>query len=456
MRFSRATHGLARRLSERGSVLVIVLWIAFGLVSIALYFGQTMSFELKAADNSAAAIEAEQAIAGAQRYVTYLLSNSETPGFMPDVSLYESEEVPVGEAAFWFIGRADKESTQEIPTFGLVDEASKLNLNSTNLTVEMLQFLPRMTPELAGAIIDWRDTDEEISAGGGAEMETYSRRNPPYRCKNKNFESVEELRLVMGAEPEILFGEDLNRNGVLDPNENDGDASLPYDNRDGRLDPGILEYFTVFSRQSNKRGDGSARINVNTGANELGTLLEERGFNAQRVTEIQARLGTAGTYRSLLEFYIRSGMTVQEFDSIAGDVTVADGDYVEGLVNVNTASAAVLGCIPGIGIEKAPSLVAYRQSITSTTNSVAWVKEALNDDESAIQAGPYLTSQSYQLTADVAAVGHYGRGYRRVQLTFDTTEETPKIIYRRDLSGVGWALGRAARERMALQANTLR
>jgi hypothetical protein len=35
----------------------------------------------------------------------------------------------------------------------------------------MLSLLPRMTPELAAAIVDWRDTNEEVS-DGGAEEET--------------------------------------------------------------------------------------------------------------------------------------------------------------------------------------------------------------------------------------------------------------------------------------------
>jgi hypothetical protein len=32
-------------------VLIIVLWIAFGLVSLALYFANSMNFELRASDN---------------------------------------------------------------------------------------------------------------------------------------------------------------------------------------------------------------------------------------------------------------------------------------------------------------------------------------------------------------------------------------------------------------------
>jgi hypothetical protein len=43
--------------SPKAAVLVIVLWIAFGLVSIALYFGQSMMFNLQAADNYEASVE---------------------------------------------------------------------------------------------------------------------------------------------------------------------------------------------------------------------------------------------------------------------------------------------------------------------------------------------------------------------------------------------------------------
>jgi hypothetical protein len=57
----------------------------------------------------------------------------------------------------------------------------------------------------------------------------------------------------------------------------------------------------------------------------------------------------------------------------------------------------------------------------------------------------YVTTQSFQFTADIAAVGPFGRGYRRVKFIFDISEGTPKIIYRQDLSRLGWALGEKAR-----------
>src|SRR5436309_811369 len=74
------------RASESGSVLIIVMWIAFGLVSIALYFAHSMTFELRASDNRGASLEAEQAIEGGARYVNYVLTTFGTNGVVPDVT----------------------------------------------------------------------------------------------------------------------------------------------------------------------------------------------------------------------------------------------------------------------------------------------------------------------------------------------------------------------------------
>jgi hypothetical protein len=155
--------------------------------------------------------------------------------------------------------------------------------------------------------------------------------------------------------------------------------------------------------------------------------------------------GATVTFSSLLQFYIRSGMTADEFAQIEGQITTATGRYIIGMVNVNTASEAVLACIPGISTDKASALVAYRQSNPSLLPSIAWVSQVL-DQRSAIRAGPYLTARTYQFTADIAAVGHYGRGYRRVKYIFDTSQGTPRILYRQDLSHFGWALGKNARQ----------
>ena len=440
---------------DRGTVLIVVMWIALGLVSIALYFGHTMMFEYRAADNGAAGLESAQAIDGARRYVSFVLENLEEPGYMPDIDTYESELVDVGDATFWLVGRPDEDESDEVPVFGLVSEASKLNLNTA--TAEMLEGLPGMPIELAAAIIDWRDTDNEVSPDG-AESETYLLRDPKYTCKDSRFETVEELRLLIGADWDVLYGEDINCNGVRDPNEDDGDETLPEDNRDGVLDPGLLEYLTVYSREPNKRDDGSDRLNMtnSNGVQQILQLLQET-FGQERASQMQqaaleslSRDGRSPTdMQSVLECYIRTGMTPEEFSKVHDALTVSDDEFLEGLVNVNTASADVLACLPGIGEDYADQLVSYRLGKTSDDlETVAWVAEVL-EEENAKEAGPYLTTRTYQFAADVAAVGHLGRGFRRTLFVFDTSGDKSAIVCRRDQTRLGWPLGVEIREELA-------
>jgi len=289
---------------------------------------------------------------------------------------------------------------------------------------------------------------------------------------------VDELRLVYGATMDLLIGEDENRNGVLDDNEFDANGNK-------QADPGILEYVTVFSREPNTRTNGAARVNPSN-QQQLDSLLQT-ALGAARAAQIRARLDAAGllaagprpassggssggntrstggtaaaaaaaaamvtTYASPLQFYVRSGMTVDEFAQIANDITVTNGAFITGRVNVNTASAVVLACLPGLTADLAQQLISYRQANPDLLTSIGWVVEALGQNNAAtIQAlgtVDCITTQSYQFTADIAAVGPHGRGYRRVRFVFDTVEGTPKIIYRQDLSHLGWALGKDARQ----------
>ena len=65
------------------SVLIIVLWVCLGLVSIALYFANSMTYELRASDNRVSGLVSDQAIEGAARYVSYVLAYDATNGVVP-------------------------------------------------------------------------------------------------------------------------------------------------------------------------------------------------------------------------------------------------------------------------------------------------------------------------------------------------------------------------------------
>ncbi|MBK8914602.1 MAG: general secretion pathway protein GspK [Phycisphaerales bacterium] len=161
----------------------------------------------------------------------------------------------------------------ETVRYGITPENSRLNLNTAGeeqlrnlLTPLLLQLGVENAPEIVDAILDWRDSDDE-PRGGGAESAYYNTLVPPYNAKNGPFSTVEELLLVKGVNAAMLYGEDVNRNGILDGNENDGDASFPpYDNNDGVLNHGIAPFLTVWSREPDTAPDNKPRINLNADA----------------------------------------------------------------------------------------------------------------------------------------------------------------------------------------------
>ncbi len=435
--------------TERGSVLIIVIWVCLGLVSLTLYFANSMSAELRAAENRVAEAEARQAVAAGTRYAGYILSQFGINGTVPLLEEYSAEALQVGEAQFWFIGRDPDLTPTGDPVFGLVDEASKLNLNTASRT--MLELLPGITPELVEAILSWRRrTGDEGDAGDAGSM--YSHLDPPRLNKGAPFESVDELRLIYGATLEMLFGEDTNRNGALDLNEDDGELTAPRDDQNGELLAGLTEYVTVYSRQPARRSDGGRKINISTPQTRdgLGQHLARR-LEPGRAVEIMRRIGDQ-RFDSVAEFMWESGMTAEEYELVHTDFAHRDGT-VTGLVNINTASEIVLSCIPGIDIDNASMLVGYRLAHPDVLTSFAWLKDVL--PRSAVgRAGPYITDHSYQFSADVAAVGRFGRGYARARTIFDMSNGIPRIVYHQDLTAYGWALGPSVRELTRAGRNT--
>ena len=428
---------------QRGSVLIVVLWASIGLVSIALLFGHSMMMNYRGVDNAVAARQADEAIEGAIRYAQTLLTGVETKGSLPDLTTYEAEAVPVGEAQFWFLGRTDGDLNGTTREYALVDEASRLNLNTA--PVAILETLIGMTPELVSAIEEWRKPNASSI--------------PNRSAKGDDFESGEELGLVPGMTRTILYGEDANLNGVLDANEDDGERALPEDNSDGKLDPGVYEHLTVFTKESATQPDGTTpRINVSQLTTSAAPVIQLLETVIPGHTAVTIQPATSPSYQSVADFFNRSGidgLTEEERDKllpylVGGIPGNPTEPMLRGLVNVNTASEAVLTAIIG-DPAAAADLVATRLGRGTPSNGFAWAAPLLQNAPPAAVA--FLTGSSYQVTADIAAVGRHGRGYRRVRVVFDLSGDEPKIIYRRNLAPLGWALGRDVREQLALKKN---
>lgn len=162
----------------------------------------------------------------------------------------------------------DPTDDEDYIRFGLTDESARLNLNEA--TEEQLLILVRsaaaddteIDPQrIVDAILDWRDADSDPH---GEDVDTegdyYRKLDRPYLVKNGPFDTVEELLLVKGMTAKLLYGEDFDRNGLLTPNEDDGDLTFPPDNEDNVLNRGMYPYLTVLSKEDNVANDNRQRI----------------------------------------------------------------------------------------------------------------------------------------------------------------------------------------------------
>lgn len=289
----RRASALTRR---RGYVLYIVLVVVVILTLVAYQYFDAMGSEASAAVRSH---ELEQAKANAASGVFYALGILTDPSYASmnlddDASLFSSIQIGTGNtendqnSVRWqgdvnkrkggglvallnlsdTSGGTDGTYPGGLRRYGLEDESRKLNLNALvrldptgSVLFNALMQLPNMTSDIAGAIVDWVDPDDNEYPSGGAESSYYSAGGETsYRCKNGPIHSVEELLLVKGVTPDLLFGADRNRNGVQDANETSS----------GSFGRGWSEYITCYGREINVDSTGVARINLNS--DDLTTL----------------------------------------------------------------------------------------------------------------------------------------------------------------------------------------
>ncbi|MDR1484413.1 MAG: general secretion pathway protein GspK [Planctomycetaceae bacterium] len=189
--------------------------------------------------------------------------------------------------------------------YGLEDESCKLNLRwlvqidaaNPGIGRSILSQLPGVTEEIADSILDWCDEDSE-QREYGAEDEYYTSLDPPYYTQNKMPDTIDELLLVKGITPKLLYGIDWNRNGILDEGEPDESSMSDLDVDAGVMTLGLVSLLTLDSRESNRTSTGETKININQeDVEDLRTQLESRLSNKTWVDYIISLRGqnTGGT-----------------------------------------------------------------------------------------------------------------------------------------------------------------
>jgi type II secretory pathway component PulK len=108
------------------------------------------------------------------------------------------EKVPLGNGHF---------------SYRLTDEEARLNVNTAtpdrvSRLFEALGIDKIERDGIIASIQDWRDPNEDHRLNGAESEDTYLKLPVPYRSKNANFDSVNELLQVKGVTPAMLAGVD--------------------------------------------------------------------------------------------------------------------------------------------------------------------------------------------------------------------------------------------------------
>jgi type II secretory pathway component PulK len=260
---------------------------------------------------------------------------------------------------------------------GPADAHAKININ--RMTKDQLLLLePYMTEDVADSILDWIDADDDPNPMG-AETPYYLSLPNSYVARNGPMKSIVELELVAGVDPRDVRGEDWNLNGLLDPNEDDGDASWPPDNADGVLDQGWAGILTTASVDGGLGASGEARLDLKSASES--DIADRIKANTAQATAIQAYIDANAN--ATLGDFIRQGLsrmarsqsgnsgtrvddlTDEQLGLLIDECSVGPVDTSTpqpGKLNINTCAAETLQYLPEISPELADAIVSERSA----------------------------------------------------------------------------------------------
>jgi len=245
------------RLRRRGAVLLIVLW---AIAIAAVVTASIQLFSSRQGTLGRDAVARTQARWAARGGVEQMIAVMETHTMLPvadDAWAMVKDMEYVSSGQLLGAGYDIRHQVDGRDWAGPIDEHSKINVNLADAT--LLAILRDITPDVIDAILDWRDPDDEPRQQG-AEESFYANLRFPYKPRNSYFQSIAELELVAGIWPEHVRRSDWNLNSRLDPNENDGEASWPFDAGDGYLDTGWAGWLTTRSMRGGLSGTGLPRL----------------------------------------------------------------------------------------------------------------------------------------------------------------------------------------------------
>ena len=385
--------------------------------------------------------------------------------------------------------------------YGMENESARFNLNtliymdtvSPGAGHTLLMTLPAMTDDIADSILYWLDPNATNAPprGNGATADYYSGLSPPYAPKNGPLDSVEELLLVQGVTPELLFGVDANRNGVVDGNEAADSVSGASDNA-GSMVRGWAGYLTLNSYESNLQPDGvTPRISLNendssgTGLTQLQSDLSTAGIDSNLASFIIAyrqfgpytgkttpssnasitvdptqagkvkftsvldlvdakvQLKTTANQASAVVASPITSTNLDALDTLLDMATAVTAQKIPGRININQAPKTLLMGIPGMTEDIADQIISKRvpepgNEQPSQRHETWLLAQQVVPDLATMKAlSPFITSGGDVYRGQVVGYFEEQGPASRFEVILDATAATPRIVFWRDITHLG-------------------
>ncbi len=333
--FVKARRSLSRR--RRGIALISTMFVLFFLLSLALSYAFAIRLEIGLARNYMDDLQAQFcAKAGIYRALgeikkdlrsgTFAYPRADLPEDVEVLERYQEvyNNVPIGEG-FYTVKFKDNFGQVGL---GPMDESSLINISvlAQKQKRDVLRRLFETTTDdlttiekIIDCLMDYVDKDDNAQVNGAEEID-YEDLDPPALIANGPMKDMNEFLTILEVmknkfpgeiDDSIWFGEDLNENGVLDENEDDGDKTPPIDDEDGVLDKGIKNYVTVDS--------DTDQVNPNTASEKVleivmpdryESIIEERQYRhlAGKSSVFRIRsYGKAHGYTHVIEWVVKIG-----------------------------------------------------------------------------------------------------------------------------------------------------
>lgn len=482
---------------QRGVVLLLVLVVVVGLAFSSYAYTTIMQSEQEAAQMSGRRIQSRYLVDSGVETARLFLSQmdeqiTEQGGTYDNPTQFQALRIFYDDAegiegyVTMVAPALDDMGYQAGFRYGLTDESTKLNLNvlptldeqMPGAGAQLLLALPGMTDEIADCIMDYIDEDDE-TRDYGAEADYYSALSPSYAPTNGPLETIEELLMVRGVTPELLFGFDDNHNGIIDGDESSASSGLGED-----MALGWANFLTLWSKERNYTSEGLPRIYINQ--DDMQTLYDELTsvFNSEWANFIVGMRiygpydgdeeSNAGVLPGVLDLTQSPTYTFNqvldivdarvevEFEGVddpvildspirteAGlgltlpmllaNVTTVPADAIPGRINISQCPRAVLLGIPGMDEETADLIIEKRELVRDDEDPnrdyETWILvEGIVDLTMMRNMLPFVCVGGDVHRAEIVGYFNDGKAASRAEVVIDRTGAFPRIVFWRDKS----------------------